>query len=287
MKMLETPKGWYVLYAMPDGRTVLHSVYSTVGWVVVTGDAFAPDMVMLSGNKIRIVWAGHQGETDVFVRDIDIELEPAETPVGGIPPPPVEEGGAGGEFGIGSVILRSENTFTVAGAAEELIQLPMEVWPAYPAESGHGRIVHPTLGAFDYEVKPDEWVNIDAEAIIAPVWASTRTLTSAANVLWKGNLRDVTVEERWKALGGLSMPITQLRMLLAIWTTPVDPDVGYVHWFPNYITNVAFKVLPIMLSSGGQGITFDDVVNYKDEDGHPIGWMTNPITFTLRLVGKL
>jgi hypothetical protein len=136
-------------------------------------------------------------------------------------------------------------------------------------------------------VKPDEWVNIDAEAIIPPVWASSRTLTSAANVLWQGNLRDVVVEERWKSLGGLAMPITQLRMLLAIWTTPMDPDVGYVQWFPNYITSVGFRVLPINLTAGGQGIAFDDIVNYKDEDGEPIGWMTQPVTFQLKLVERL
>jgi hypothetical protein len=131
-------------------------------------------------------------------------------------------------------------------------------------------------------------VNIDAEAIVAPVWASSRTLTGAANVLWNGHIRDVTVEERWKALGGLAMPITQLRMLMAIWTTPVDPDVGYVLWYPSYITVAGFKVLPINLSAGGgQGIAFDDVVNYKDEFGDPIGWITAPVTFQLKLVERL
>jgi len=29
------------------------------------------------------------------------------------------------------------------------------------------------------------------------------------------------------------------------------------------------------------------VVNYKDENGEPIGWMTNPVTFTLKLVERL
>lgn len=207
-------------------------------------------------------------------------------------PPVVVEGGStpqedSAQPRVGTIILQSSGTFEVVAAAEEVVELPIEVYPSYPVESGHGRIVHPTLGAFDYETKPDEWVNVDADAIIAPVWSSTRTLTSAANVLWKGNIRDVIVEERWKALGGLAMPITQLRMLLAIWTTPVDPDVGYVHWYPNYITQVGFKVIPMMLASGGQGITFDDVVNYKDEYGDPIGWMTNPVTLTLKMVERL
>ena len=198
-------------------------------------------------------------------------------------------GGTGGGLpgNTAARTLVSVGTFDVVPAAEEVIALPIEVFPAFPAESGHGRIIHPTLGAFDYEVKPDEWVNIDADAIIPPVWASSRTLTSAANVLWDGHLRDVVVEERWKALGGLAMPITQLRMLLAIWTMPIDPDVGYVHWFPNYITAVGFKVLPINLSAGGQGIALDDVINYKDEYGEPIGWVTSPVTFQLKLVDRL
>jgi hypothetical protein len=104
--------------------------------------------------------------------------------------------------------------------------------------------------------------------------------------LWNGHIRDVVVEERWKALGGLAMPITQLRMLLAIWTNPIDPDVGYVQWYPNYISSVGFKVLPVNLSTG-QGIVFDDIVNYKDPEGNPIGWISAPVSFTMKLVERL
>lgn len=187
----------------------------------------------------------------------------------------------------GTITLMNNGEFGVSAAAEKLVTLELEIFPSFPIESGYGRLVHPILGAFDYEVKPDEWVNIDAEAVVPPVWASSRTLTSAANVLWNGNIRDVVVEERWKAAGGLAMPVTQLRMLLAIWTTPVDPDVGYVQWHPNYITPVVFKVLPVALQAGSGGVTFDDVVNYKDEEGNPIGWMTSPVTFTMKLVERL
>ena len=187
----------------------------------------------------------------------------------------------------GTKTITNTGIFGVAAAAEEILTLPIEVLPAYPTPSGKGRLMHPTLGAFDYEVKPDEWVNIDAEAIVPPVWASSRTLTGASNVLWNGNIRDVVVEERWKAFGGLSMPVTQLRMLLAVWTTPMDPDVGYVLWHPNYVTGVTFKVLPVNLQVGGSGITFDDVIHYKDENGDPIGWVTAPVTFTLKLVERV
>lgn len=187
----------------------------------------------------------------------------------------------------GAVIISNSGTFGVAAATEQVVTLPIEVFPTFPEASGRGRLVHPILGAFDYEVKPDQWVNIDADAIIPPIWSSTRTLTSAANVLWEGNIRDVVVEERWRAMGGLAMTISQFRMLLAIWTTPVDPDVGYVHWHPNYITQVAFKVLPVMLSAGGQGVVLDDIVNYLDQDGENIGWVTDPVTLQMKLVERL
>jgi len=186
----------------------------------------------------------------------------------------------------GIVTISNNNAFGVNSAAEavEIIDLP--IWPAAPLASGFGRIVHPVLGGYDYEVKPDEWVNIDADVIIPPIWASTRTMTSAANVLWDGNIRDVVVEERWKALGGLAMPIGQLRMLMSIWTMPMDPDEGFVTWYPNYISPLGFQVLPVNLTAGGQGLVFDDVVNYTDANG-PDGWATQPVVFTLKLVARL
>jgi len=287
---------WWVAYYSSIGA-VLHPINSTTGYRPVTpdpaGDAWFDITVLSSApHTIRFAWSSTAGEIagDVHFVDINVTTAPRTNLGTGaiVPEHPMHPGIEIPPISIqGYRTLTSQGTFEVYGASEELITLPLEVWPSFPVEGGYGRIVHPVLGAFDYEVKPDEWVNIDADAIIAPVWASTRTLTGAANVLWNGNLRDVVVEERWKALGGLAMPITQLRMLMAIWTMPVDPDVGYVIWYPNYITQEAFKVLPVGLSSGGQGITFDDVVNYKDENGEPIGWMTNPVTFTLKLVERL
>jgi hypothetical protein len=73
-------------------------------------------------------------------------------------------------------------------------------------------------------------------------------------------------------------------MLIAIWTMPLDPDVGYVQWRPNYVTDKAWKVLPVNLTVGGQGMTFDDVINYKDIDGNPIGWVTDPVTLQFKIV---
>jgi hypothetical protein len=181
--------------------------------------------------------------------------------------------------------LTSTATFTIADASAAVAETTVQVLPAAPFPSGSGRLVHPTLGAYDYEVKPDEWVNIDGGLVVPPVWASTKTMGGAVNALWPGYLRDVLTEERWKSLGGLSMPIGQLRMLIMIWSTPVDPATGYVEWYPNYISPLGFKVIPINL--GAAGIVFDDVVNSKDEWGDPNGWVTQAVTLQLKLVEQL
>lgn len=289
---------WWISYVEddPDGHLVIHPFANLHGYrltEVPQHDWYDIAVLESSPTVIRVVWSNSsdEGVLDIVTQDIDTATEE------------VEDLGQGGvTYGSGPGVtpldasvdesgvrtISSSGSFGVAAAAEEIVYLTLPIYPSFPVGSGRGRIVHPTLGAFDYEVKPDEWVNIDADAIIAPIWASSRTLTSAANVLWQGALRDVVVEERWKALGGLAMPMTQMRMLMAIWTNPIDPDVSYVQWYPNYITEVGFKVLPISLVAGGQqGLVFDDVVNYLDEDDNPIGWITAPVTFTLKIVERL
>ena len=289
---------WWISYVEddPDGHLVIHPFNSLTGYrftEVPQHDWYDIAVLASSPSTIRLIWSNSsdEGALDINTEDIDTDTDEREllgsgdVTVGSGPGvnPTAETVGDDG-----SRIISSAGSFGVAAAAEAIVYLTLPIYPTFPTGQGRGRIVHPYLGAFDYEVKPDEWVNIDADAIIAPIWASSRTLTSAANVLWQGALRDVMVEERWKALGGLAMPMTQMRMLMAIWTNPIDPDVGYVQWYPNYITEVGYKVLPVGLSSGGQqGLVFDDVVNYKDEDGEPIGWITAPVTFTLKIVERL
>jgi len=166
--------------------------------------------------------------------------------------------------------LSSSASFTIADAAAQAASATLTVLPAVAAPSGFGRLIHPTLGTFDYQVKPDEWVNVDGDAIIAPVWSSTRTLGGAANALWSGYLRDVVCEERWNAAGGLAMPASQLRMLIAVWSNPVDPANGYVLWYPNYATAVGFKVIPVDLTCGGKGIALDWMANLENLIDHPV-----------------
>jgi hypothetical protein len=151
----------------------------------------------------------------------------------------------------------------------------------------YGLLVHPTLGALAYEIPPDEWVNVDQDVIIAPTWTSTKTLTSSANVMWPGNIRDVLVEEKWTQQ--ISMSIGMFRELLNIWTNPVDPSTSsYVAWYPNYINQNGYLVLPMKLSVGGSDIfSFSDVVNSLDVAGDPNGWLTQPVTLSLKIISKL
>lgn len=261
-----SPDSYYVAHPATDASypISIHSEHA--------GLQYGMDVVAV-GNKIYFAYTFEEDEA------------PTSIVVGWIN---VDEGGGGGSVSDGGTsVLYSRSEFEVAGASVANITLSVPVYPAWPLESGYGRLIHPVLGAFDYEVKPDEWMNIDGDAIIAPVWASTKTLTGSANVLWNGSIRDVIVEERWKALGGLAMPASQLRMLLMMWTNPVDPVEGYVQWYPSYISPLGYNVLPVGLQVGGSGITFDDVVNYKDADGNPDGWITNPVTFMMKLVGRL
>jgi hypothetical protein len=162
-------------------------------------------------------------------------------------------------------------------------------------------MVHPVLGTFDYEYKPDQWVNVDGDIIVAPLWQSTKTLRGSVNTFWEGDISEVICEERWLSSGGMAMPVSQFRMLYAMWTTPVDPDVGYIQWFPNYANGNGYNVIISDMVCGAPGnssmarqsgigyftLVLDDVVNYLGPDGENEGWATLPVSLFLKIVSKV
>jgi hypothetical protein len=165
---------------------------------------------------------------------------------------------------------------TVAEISVTSIALPIGGTP-----TGKGRLIHPTLGTYDYEHTPSSWDNIDADVIIPPVWASAKTLQGSANTLWTGNIRDVVCVERWDAdAGDIKMRMSMLRMLISFFTTPPDPASAYVQWWPSYTTELGFKVAITNLQVGGQGITLDTIASRKD-------WARREVTLTLKLLGRL
>ena len=184
-----------------------------------------------------------------------------------------------------SILTSSGSFIVVAGATPVQSIATAPILPVVSAPSGNGRLVHPTLGAFDYEVKPDEWCNVDGDLIVVPTWAYNKTLTGGVNVLWQGNIKDVVIEERWKQ--SMAMTISQLRLMLAVFMNPVDPASGYVQLWPNYANDNGYKVIPIGLSVGGQGITLTDLINSKDSDGNPGGWVESSVVFTLKVAGRV
>lgn len=173
--------------------------------------------------------------------------------------------------------LTSQNTFTVGEASTETVSVNITVLPALGSDTGKGRLVHPTLGTYDYEKCPDEWLNIDGDVIIPPIWASSKALQGSSNTLFAGHIRDVVVEERW--LGELSVSIEMVRMLASFWQTPPNPSDDYVEWYPNYISPLGYKVIIVALELNGQGLNFD----YISRLGHVRG----DLVLRMRIAGRV
>lgn len=179
--------------------------------------------------------------------------------------------------------LTSSATFTIGAGAVVIESAPLTILPAIGAATGRGRLIHPTLGTLDYPNAPDEWVNIDGDLIVAPVWASTKTLQGSANALWQGNVRDVTVSECW--IQELNIPIAFLRQLLAFFQNPPDPDAGTpVQWWPNYTSPLGFQVamtgVKVAGDSGADGIVLDALANRS-------GWVDGKLTNTMQILGRV
>lgn len=151
--------------------------------------------------------------------------------------------------------LTSQSTFTVGESGVETASINLTILPALGSGTGKGRLIHPTLGTYDYEKCPDEWANVDGDVIIPPVWASSKTLDGVSNTLFAGNIRDVIVEERWT--DDVSAPLSMVRALISFWQNPPDPAIDFIRWYPNYVNALGFKVILVSLDLNGQGINFD------------------------------
>lgn len=173
-------------------------------------------------------------------------------------------------------VLSSENTFSIGDAATVQESVTLTVLPVASPGEGRGRLVHPTLGTYDYAYAPDEWEGIDQDALIAPVWAHARTLDGAANTLWPGHLKDVECAERWTS--EISMPMDMLRMLLSMWMNPPAPT-SYVQWFPSYTSSLGFKVALLGVTSGGGVLTLDAISRQ--------GWTAGVIEQRLRIIDRV
>ena len=174
--------------------------------------------------------------------------------------------------------LTASTAFTIAASTTVVADADIEVIAIAAAGQGRGRLIHPTLGTFDYLYMPEQWVNMDGDTIIRPKWQTQETLSSGQATLWGGNVRDVICSETWTAPGGLAMPMSMLRMLISIFQNPVDPTVDYVQWWPSYTTTLGFDVAVIDLVVGdAAGVTLTDTSLQ--------GWIDQPVTITYALRG--
>jgi hypothetical protein len=177
-------------------------------------------------------------------------------------------------------LLTATTNFTILDASPVVESVQLSVVAAAAPGTGKGRMIHPTLGSLDYYLAPHEWTSMGEDAIIAPIWTSQMTLSSSANTLWPGVLRDVAPEEHWLPNAGLSMPLPMLKTLIAFWMNPPDPAVGYIEWHPSYVTSLKFQVIITAIEVGGQPMTMS-----------PQSVGTNlvefPVTLKLRIVGRV
>lgn len=172
--------------------------------------------------------------------------------------------------------LTASTTFSIGASSVVVESASVVILPAVAAGSGRGRLVHPTLGTYDYAQMPDEWVNVDADVVIAPIWASSRTLDGDANTLWQGSLRDVEVEEHWT----FAVSIAHVRAISAMWQNPPDPDDGFVAWYPNYANGNGYSVILEALSVGGEGVK----LNYVSKR---YGFVVDDMVLRMRIVERL
>jgi hypothetical protein len=176
--------------------------------------------------------------------------------------------------------LTSSSTLTLTDGSIVTESLSLTVLPSLPAGSGKGRLVHPTLGTYDYDHEPTEWTNMMGSVIIPPIWSSNKTLGGASSTVWAGTIKDVVCEERWTATGGLAMRTTQLAMLLSMYQNPPDPSTAWVSWYPNYATTDGFKVLITDLSVGeSNSISLNGFARG--------GFVQGKVTMKLRIIAKL
>lgn len=178
--------------------------------------------------------------------------------------------------------LTSSTFFTVANQATAVASIQLQVVPTGSgAAGGFGRLTHPSLGTLDYVLPPHEWTNLDSDVLITPTWATAKTLTSTANTLWPGALRDVVVSESWLPVAGLSMPMPMLRLLLAFYMNPPNLAAGqYVEWYPTYSCGLGFKVILEGIDVDGSSLKMTPQTKYLD-------LIEFPITLNIRPVARI
>ena len=178
--------------------------------------------------------------------------------------------------------LTSSSTFNVQDSALESAEVAGTVQaPVGFGTGGKGRLVHPTLGTYDYPIAPTDTVNVDGDVCFPPSWVTAPTLAGGAVTLWEGNMRDAQVIERW-AEGDVGCSVAHLRALWALFANPPDPEDlveadRFVVWTPSYANANSYKVALVAVRSGGE--------EYKlDRRLAEYGYAPQPVELVLRVI---
>ena len=173
--------------------------------------------------------------------------------------------------------------------ATETVSIP--ILPGAAPGTGLGRLIHPTLGTLDYDHPPDEWVNVDTDVIIEPIWSTEKALIGSINALWQGDITDVQVQERWT--GEVNTTLTFLRQLLSFWQTPPDPvNDAPIQWYPSYTNNLGYNViiLKVEVGAGLSGVVSSRRTRGVTLNAYQFGpgeWITEPVTVAYQILGRV
>lgn len=168
-------------------------------------------------------------------------------------------------------------SYSVADQATASASASVVVQPAAVVGTARGRLIHPTLGTYDYLNTPTDTVNVDAGVLYGPIWTHTPTLGGAVDAVWAAKLKDARVVERW-ANGDTGGPIAHLRALWSFYANPPDPASAWVLWYPNYCTAQGYKVAMVAVRAGGSDVTLNRRMLGQ-------GYSTGAVELELRVIG--
>lgn len=169
-------------------------------------------------------------------------------------------------------------------------------------------LTHPdeaNFPALAYYRNPDSSLNIDNDALHAPVNSVVLTEGTTQIIRSPRSLEDVLVTERWEGgRGRASMPTSFFRLLYEYFVNPPDPDPDaqeYITWEPRDVNSHTYNVeiVSLVAGRGGAGTEFEatevtesggsEIPRAIDgvDPGVTTGLLPVPVTLVMRLVSKV
>lgn len=196
-------------------------------------------------------------------------------------------------------ILNASNTFTVSTGlsvafSATTITTAATILPGRPALQsdavGAGtpqELSYPTSALASplvFELNPQLWTNMQAEALTRPLYAAQRTLQKTANVQFVGDITDLEVKLTWMGGGDrIAMTWTFFSQLYNyFFNVPDVASAGYISWKPKDLNNHDYRILFTNLEVGGQNtIQLDSLTKASD------GFVHDAVTATFRIIDKI